>query len=299
MPTSTISHITDSIRMIIPQNPASILDIGVGYGRWGYLCRETLDAAFERYKPEEWKVQIDGIEIFEPYILPHQRFLYDTIHIGDAADIIKTLGRYDIIIAGDVVEHLPKEKAWDLLFAVIQRAEKGFLLNLPLGEEWLRECPEHENVHEAHLSWWSEKDFEQLSYEIKQFPLANGWNYGLFWFSASDLHFNRSFFAYQNALKEENRTKALLALQECIATKPHKPEPHLLCIDLLIQMGKIDDTITSFDNLLVELPDFYEGYILFLKFLQGVGLQDVAEEKKRYFSLLELPEQLKEEILRA
>ena len=297
MPTSTTSHITDSLRLIIPQNPSSILDIGVGYGRWGYLCRETLDAAFERYKPEEWSVRIEGIEIFEPYILPHQRFLYDTIHIGNAAHIIKTLGHFDIIIAGDVVEHLPKDEAWGLLKNIMQRAQKGFVLNLPLGKEWLRECPNHENKHEAHLSWWRKDDFDQLSYECKEFTMANGWHYGLFWFSASDLAFNRNFYQYQDALEEGNRTKADLAIKACIETKPKNIEPYLLRIDLLMQMGQIEQTIASFDKLLIENPSFHEGYLLFLKFLKGMGLGDVVEEKKRYFNYLNLPEQLKKEIL--
>jgi len=43
MGSSFIGNVSDVIMKIVTAEPATLLDIGVGFGRWGFLCRETLD----------------------------------------------------------------------------------------------------------------------------------------------------------------------------------------------------------------------------------------------------------------
>ena len=102
MPTSPYSHIIQLINYLATTRPSSILDVGLGNGKLGFIARDFLDVMIgERYRKEDWEVKIDGIEVFADYIQGHQREIYDDIYIGNAFDIIDTLGSYDMIIGRD------------------------------------------------------------------------------------------------------------------------------------------------------------------------------------------------------
>ena len=84
----------------------------MGNGKLGFIVRDLLDVMHgERYRREEWQVRIDGIEAFPDYVQAHKRAIYDDIHIGDAFDVIDTLGTYDVILLGDVLEHFERSRA--------------------------------------------------------------------------------------------------------------------------------------------------------------------------------------------
>jgi hypothetical protein len=82
-----------------------ILDVGVGMGSYGFLLRQFLDISQERVAREDWQLTIDGVEVFEGYRNPVWDYAYDSVHIGDAARVIDGLGRYDVIVCCDVLEH--------------------------------------------------------------------------------------------------------------------------------------------------------------------------------------------------
>ena len=91
--------------------PSSLLDIGLGNGKIGFLARDLLDTILgQRYKKEEWEIRIDGVEVFPDYIQEFQKAIYDNIIIGDAFDVIDPLGSYDLIFLGDVLEHFEKKE---------------------------------------------------------------------------------------------------------------------------------------------------------------------------------------------
>src|ERR1051325_4584169 len=113
MPSSRPNTIPIVIHLVRQLQPKSILDIGVGFGKWGHLFREYTDineAEKEpgRYQRRNWRVRIDGIEGHAVYLTPMHRYLYNNIYVGDAPVLIKKLPRYDLIFMGDVIEHLPK-----------------------------------------------------------------------------------------------------------------------------------------------------------------------------------------------
>ena len=66
MPVSTSVHLSHCLANIIRLEPRSILDVGCGFGTWGFLCRTYLDVFLERVQPEDWQVRIDGIEFSSP-----------------------------------------------------------------------------------------------------------------------------------------------------------------------------------------------------------------------------------------
>ena len=165
MPSSRPNTIPTVIHLLRQLKPKSILDVGVGFGKWGHLFREytdILEAEHEpaRYQRKNWRVRIDGIEGHAAYLTPMHRFLYDHIHVGDAARLLRKLPRYDLIFLGDIIEHFDKAAGLALLSDAFARATKAVIVSTPKFET------EQENLCgnelERHRSLWSAKDFQRF-----------------------------------------------------------------------------------------------------------------------------------------
>ena len=79
---------------------STCLDVGSCDGKWSDLLRDYLI--------------MDGIEIYQPNIIEHDlRDKYHRIICGDIADL--HYDWYDLIIFGDVIEHMTVEKAQAVL----------------------------------------------------------------------------------------------------------------------------------------------------------------------------------------
>ncbi len=88
------NFVRTQIGPLLPENPRSILEVGAASGgtlRW-------LKSLFPH-------AHTTGVEINEA-LLPELRRNVDTAIIGAVEDIIPQLGRYDLILALDVLEHL-------------------------------------------------------------------------------------------------------------------------------------------------------------------------------------------------
>lgn len=159
MPVSDYHPISDALDIIEQIQPASVLDIGIGYGRWGVLCREILDIYKERVLPDQWTTKIEGIEIHEPFRGPLWNIIYNKIHIGDAMEIIDKLGIYDLIICGDMIEHFEKEDGRLFLQKMLHHTNY-VLITSPNG--YLPQGIIYGNEHEKHKSGWDERDFSSI-----------------------------------------------------------------------------------------------------------------------------------------
>jgi hypothetical protein len=158
MPTSPYAHLYTLVTYLDVVRPVSILDVGLGNGKLGFIARDYLDVMIgERYHKTQWQLQLDGIEVFGDYIQDHQRAIYNDIMIGDAFDIIDGLGQYDMIIMGDVLEHFGKEKGLSFMDKCIAHTHKAIALFLPLGDGWSQGAI-YGNPHEAHRSAWQSEE---------------------------------------------------------------------------------------------------------------------------------------------
>jgi hypothetical protein len=163
MPSSRPNTIPIVIHLLRQLKPQSILDVGVGFGKWGHLFREYTDineAEHDpaRYQRENWRVRIDGIEGHAAYLTPMHAFLYNKLHVGDAAALIHALPRYDLIFLGDVIEHFEKVAGFELLEAACGRANKAVIVSTPRFETEQEDlCG---NELERHRSLWAEEDFK-------------------------------------------------------------------------------------------------------------------------------------------
>jgi len=158
---------------IVACRPTSVLDAGIGFGLWGHLLRQYLDVWNGRIQPQQWRVRIDGIEIDESRVLEHARYLYDRVHVGDIRELVPPLAmanRYDVILFGDVLEHLPKQDATLLLRKAVALANDRVVVRIPLGEGWRREGREEPDHHR---SQWSLDDFAGFAGISRQYVYCN------------------------------------------------------------------------------------------------------------------------------
>lgn len=122
MPLSNPWHLPAVLHFVAAVQPKRILDVGVGMGTYGFMIRQHMDIAHERLSPSQWKLVIDGLEIFEPYRNPLWEFAYNEIYVGDARTTLPSRGNYDVVVCNDVLEHLPKEEAVALAEEMLRHA---------------------------------------------------------------------------------------------------------------------------------------------------------------------------------
>ena len=157
MPTSNPRIITPILEHISKNAPESVLDIGIGFGKWGALVREYTDVVHYRFYKNEWEVLIHGIEIHEKYKNPNWDH-YNQIFIDDACELMPYVNDfYELVIFTDVIEHIEKEKALVLLKEIFKKT-KTLIVSYCNDEQH----DIKDNKHEDHVSKWSNADFEKF-----------------------------------------------------------------------------------------------------------------------------------------
>lgn len=149
---------------VMQVNPATVLDIGIGFGKWGFLCREYLDVANHRYHRKDWKTVIHGCEAFPEYATPLYEYVYDHIYYGDILSFLDELPQYDLAILGDVIEHFPKAVGQQLLNRLVDKC-KFVLVSSPTR---FFEQELFNNPFEQHQSLWGLGDFAELSFDYDE-----------------------------------------------------------------------------------------------------------------------------------
>ncbi len=124
--------VKEYLRNHVPLNN-KILDVGPGIGTYSNLLRD-------------YGYKMDCVEIWEPYV--HQFDLhskYDNVFIGSIVDF--DISDYDFIILGDVLEHLTKEDAIELINKIYDSG-KRCLVAIPYQME---QGEYYGNIYETHL----------------------------------------------------------------------------------------------------------------------------------------------------
>lgn len=170
MPSSTPKHVSFIIQEIMNINPKTILDIGVGFGKWGMLCREYLEVWNRRFKKQDWECHITGVEPFYDYVNEATRYYYDVIYNARIEDMMKHLTDYDLTLAIDVIEHIDKLKA-KIVLSKLRHKTRNLILSLPLGPEWLGANQSYVRINplEAHVSSWEVPEVTQILGPPKRF----------------------------------------------------------------------------------------------------------------------------------
>ena len=155
--------ITDLVDLENKNKPGSLklLDVGPGWGKWGFLMRGLLDAVVVGHDKEKWQHRIDALEIFPEYITPMHEYMYNNIYEGDFREFFKSdeMGFYDVIIMGDVLEHVTLEEGKQAIKDVSKKCT-SLIISAPAFKDEQGEVLG--NPHETHKAWWTEKDFKSV-----------------------------------------------------------------------------------------------------------------------------------------
>jgi len=154
MPTSYSESIPEVIKIIQAVKPKTVLDIGIGRGKYGLLTREYCDDAV-----------VDGVEAWPEYITETQKAIYRTIYTEDITKMDLTkLNSYDLVLMIDVIEHLTKEDAW----RIIETLKTQFVISTPIEDYRAH----YDNHFEDHISHWTIKDFDRYPHVNCSTPLS-------------------------------------------------------------------------------------------------------------------------------
>lgn len=157
MPVSDIANIAQILYRVSASNPKSVLELGVGFGKYGVLVREIQEAVNGRCNKNDFKNLLVGVEGFPQYNNDNWAN-YNSVLTQDFSDESnwKDYAGYDMVLMIDSLEHVEKVKAKKLLQFLIDN-NREVIVSVPLGH-----CPQGAvfgNVFETHQDDWSLEDF--------------------------------------------------------------------------------------------------------------------------------------------
>lgn len=156
MPTSFYGQISTIMDIIQEVNPKTILDIGVGFGKYGVLCRELFDIPFERFYKDTWQIRIDGVEGYKGYNNPIHTYVYNNIYYSTIEEVLNNLEiNYDLALMIDILEHFEKKGGEEIILNVLKICRKLIISipAVPYPQNYL------DNALEQHKSRWEVNDF--------------------------------------------------------------------------------------------------------------------------------------------
>jgi hypothetical protein len=186
MASSFVAQVPVVINIIKHLGYKRILDVGKGFGKYGFLIHEYcgIDNS-ERLKTDvklkqQSKVKIDCVEIDDDMFFPHLNHFYSNIYKSDINYIYKDLIEYDLILMTDVIEHLDKDNALQIL-KFYKENKLDVLITTPTDffEQYL-----YKSKYENHVSHWTLEDFKKIGFNVNYQKVQAG---GIYLLSISQL----------------------------------------------------------------------------------------------------------------
>ncbi|GAA2618833.1 class I SAM-dependent methyltransferase [Actinomadura fulvescens] len=141
MPTSDQQGKEHALAWYAHLRPATVVDIGPGCGTYAALMRPHHRA--------HWT----GVDVWAPYVDAYRLDrLYDELVVADARHLDPTRFGVDLVIAGDVLEHMPAADACALI-ARIQQHARALLVSVPVLH--LDQGAVGGNPFETHVDHWT------------------------------------------------------------------------------------------------------------------------------------------------
>jgi 2-polyprenyl-3-methyl-5-hydroxy-6-metoxy-1,4-benzoquinol methylase len=147
---------------IVELKPTTVLDVGAGQGVYLDLIRQGLGAG----------VIVNAVEVWQPYIDQFDlENRYDKLFAMDVKDMSNF--KYDLVILGDVLEHMSEESAVDLWDRISQQA-KNAIISIPIIH--YHQDAINGNPYEVHVEedWNTERVLKTFKgiVEHKEFPVT-------------------------------------------------------------------------------------------------------------------------------
>lgn len=147
----------DPICKIINKEGESILDVGCGQGYPMKLIKLVM-------KPKD----IVGVDLFTKYIKEaKEEKIHDRYVISDIRKMKFAPKSFDIVLASQVIEHLPKKDGLKFIRDLEKIARKQVIIATPIDEMYHPAVDD--NTLQLHLSSYNPKDFKKLNYQTIKF----------------------------------------------------------------------------------------------------------------------------------
>lgn len=155
MPSSSLAAVYPLVKSVLARNPRSVLDLGMGTGKYGFLLREQID-----YANAQHTLRLVGVEGFPDYLAAHQRLIYDEVVTADIRDYLTDYrgSKFDAALLLDVIEHFDPLDAVEVARGALHVADALFLATPSVfwQQDGLAEL-------ERHRSWWPIAKIKRLA----------------------------------------------------------------------------------------------------------------------------------------
>ena len=129
-------------------------------------CQSILDLGCGPSSPIQYVKNIRhsvGVEAFEPYILEAKKRNTHTKYIQKKIEGIDFPEKsFDAVILIEVLEHLPKERGYEILKKAEKWAKKKVIISTPNG--FLLQLERDNNLLQKHLSGWGVDEMRKLGF---------------------------------------------------------------------------------------------------------------------------------------
>lgn len=157
MPISSWNAITPIMNEVYFLQPKTVCDLGIGYGKYGALLREVLDAMHGRCRPDQWEARIDGVEAWGLYKNPCWD-AYSEIRIDDFS--IDGVAGYDLVLMIDSLEHLEPAEGREFLARLVAN-NKHVILSVPV--QYMPQGAAYGNEFETHRTHHTGHEFDEYN----------------------------------------------------------------------------------------------------------------------------------------
>ncbi len=158
MPISDLSGLPAIAAEVMRLQPNSIMDLGVGCGMYGVVCRQVLDGQYGRVRQDQWQRKIRGIEGWSEYFNPIWG-AYDVVDHGDFSQM--DISGYDLVLMIDSLEHLEPERGAAFLEELVQN-NRNVIISVPTADSSTQGEP-HGNAYECHRTQYRGPEFDKYN----------------------------------------------------------------------------------------------------------------------------------------
>jgi hypothetical protein len=161
MASSWYAQIPTILTLFRELQPRSVLDVGKGLGKYGFLIHEYFGLD-DTQRPDpgrpvigQSRIPVDAVESEQAFLWPHLEHFYRKVYIGRVETLLDSLPSYHLVLMCDVIEHLEKEAGLRTLRHFLAC---GAIVIVSSPIDYFRQ-ENWGSADEAHVSHWTPADF--------------------------------------------------------------------------------------------------------------------------------------------
>ena len=139
---------------MIKSSYKSILDVGCGKGKMGVVIKRHRN------------LYSVGVDAFAPYVTECRNSnIYNKIIQCDIRNLPFESGSFDVVLCKEVIEHLEKGEAFELLKKLEEIARHKIIVTTPVGR--YGQHAYDDNLLQEHKSTWEPDELKKLGYTVR------------------------------------------------------------------------------------------------------------------------------------